>query len=419
MTAALVAGILSYRCCPAGEISLLFFGLGAAAMGGHWATRRLPVATRWSWRWLFGMGAACLLIALGRTVCELEYNYIQNVCSSQNGQSVLGDWVGQLREGLGTQIGRYTSGETQALLRALLLGDKSGLSVVQRDCFRQAGCAHILAVSGLHVGIVYGALRAVCRRPCRALGPRLAQVAVQLAGLWAYATICGLPPSVVRSALMFSVIAVGYCFEQRPDTCNSVFFSAFLLLLYRPSYLYDIGFQLSYTAVIGILAFAGEFQRLVEPLTWLGRQLLSLEAVSLAAQMATAPLCLYYFHSFPIYFPISNLLAVPAATAFVYLGIGLLAGGLWPVVGQTLGWLLDQGYQVFFGLLSDISHLPYATLKISGFGMVEACWLALLLVSAHCCLFRPHKQRWLCLHLGTLCVALTTGLARDLVLLLA
>ncbi|MBO4371013.1 MAG: ComEC/Rec2 family competence protein [Paludibacteraceae bacterium] len=418
ITAVMVTGIISATACPNNGLTIGFFLLGCTALAVHVWVQRQPTECHYAWRWLFGLSAFLLFATIGRIACEWEQLSKTITLSSQFGSQPFDTLIKQLRDTLGGHLGRYTEGDTQALLRALLLGDKSGLSFVQRNCFREAGCAHILAVSGLHVGIVFAALRALCRRPAASLVGRLLQASLQLGGLWTYALLCGMPPSVVRSALMFSVIALSHSLQQHANTCNSVFFSAFMLLLYRPSYLYDIGFQLSYTAVIGILAFARPFQQLLEPATWIGRQIWALESVSLAAQLATAPLCLHYFKSFPIYFPLSNLIAVPAATGFVYLGIGLLAAGLWPPVGQVIGWLLDTGYHIFFGLLSGISRFPYATLHIGHFDWIDACWLALLLTSALLCLLHTHKLRWLYLHLGTLCTVLTVNLAGDLVLLL-
>jgi competence protein ComEC len=230
------------------------------------------------------------------------------------------------------------------LLAALILGARQDISPDVTRNFQAAGAVHILAVSGLHIGFVVLLLQ-FALRPLPQTGRwRLGKLVFILLVLWLFAGISGFSPSVVRAATMFSIIAMGRHLGRDAGTMHAVFASAFLLLAGRPSLLYDVGFQLSYAAVISILLFEPCIRKW-RPRQKLWRYAYDIAGVSLAAQAGTLPLTLFYFHQFPGLFLLTNLLVLPLLGAIMFLGMaaaGLAALGLHiGVISFPLGRLLD------------------------------------------------------------------------------
>ncbi|MFZ9028962.1 MAG: ComEC/Rec2 family competence protein, partial [Crocinitomicaceae bacterium] len=196
--------------------------------------------------------------------------------------------------------------DQSGILKALLLGDKGDLSTEIRDQFANAGAMHLLAVSGLHIGIIAFILLFIFKQFPSVFSNLSAHISIVVL-LWAYAFVTGLSPSVTRAVLMFSLLILSRLVRGQYEPINVLAFSAFIVIVINPLVIYDIGFQLSYLAVFGIFIF---YDRLAELLStdykvvnWLWNG----TAIGLSAQLATAPLKLYYFHQFPNYFVISNL----------------------------------------------------------------------------------------------------------------
>jgi competence protein ComEC len=267
---------------------------------------------------------------------------------------------------------------------ALLLGQKQSLDRDLREGYVQAGVMHILAVSGLHVGIIY-ALFLGFLKPLK-LSKKWSRLYLLFVVLliWVYAIVTGLSPSVVRAATMFSLLSLGQMRDRKPSVFNILAFSAMLMISINPEVIYEVGFQLSYLAVAGIV--------LIQPLIlnwWLPpnrvlEYLWQLTAVSIAAQLATFPLSVYYFHLFPTYFLLGNLLIIPLAFVIMQIGIPLLLLGWIPVVGSSLGWVLSKLIWCQNFVIQVIQDLPMGKIDritISPFGMI-VCWIGLLIWSA-------------------------------------
>ncbi len=232
------------------------------------------------------------------------------------------------------------------VLQALVLGDKSGLTDEMRALFSRSGAIHVLAVSGLHLGFVYGILSLVLRwLPAKAVF-RLTRVIFMLVGLWSFVVLTGCSPSAIRAALLISLIDLGQCMNRRGNSFNTLGAAAMLMLFWHPGFLWEVGFQLSFAAVAGILYF---YPRLIGPLrhrkSWWAYPV-KMIALSCAAQLTTAPLILFYFGNFPTYFWLSSCFAVPLAGILLPLGllaVGLCAIGYPQFAGycfQILDWLL-------------------------------------------------------------------------------
>lgn len=260
-------------------------------------------------------------------------------------------------------------------LEALTLGYREDLDPSVRQAFQAAGAMHVLAVSGLHTGILYGVLLWVLTlggriRPMyEERKKRLALYLTLILLLWGYALLTGMTPSVVRSALMITVILLGKILHRNGVNFNSLATAAFLILIFRPDDLFSIGFQLSFAAVAAIFAFVPWFShilRVPHRPRWLHaplRYVRDLITVSLAAQLGTLPLTMHYFGETSHYFLLTNLLILPLAfvlfsLAFATLTIGWLPGFAWLAIPTGWAtWMMNHA-------VLWIERLPGATGRI-------------------------------------------------------
>jgi len=280
--------------------------------------------------------------------------------------------------------------ENEAVFKALILGYKNELSKDLKADFAAAGAMHLLAVSGLHVGIVYLLLSYFLLALRYFKNLQIARSVLLIAAIWLYALISGASPSVLRSATMFSIMAAVQNLERPGSSFRAIFLSAFILLLYNSAWLFDLGFQLSYSALLGILIWQPKIESLIKtrfkPITWLNKLL----SVSLAAQIGTLPLSLYYFHQFPTYFWLSNIAMIPLVTVLMYAGFILLLLGqaaslpiLYNLLETLLSWLIY--------LNEKIAELPLALLSNISFNGVQAIILGALVIALS--IFLLHKRK--------------------------
>jgi competence protein ComEC len=269
------------------------------------------------------------------------------------------------------------------VISALLVGDRSFLDPQLRNDFADAGAVHILAVSGLHVGIIYLLFLSVFNFLLREK-MRLFKFFLILAVLWGYAAFTGFSPSVLRAATMFSFIAAGKYNSRYVNTYNMIAASALFLLAVNPLLITQIGFQLSYLAVIGIVFFHPKFRALLVIENKYIDMLWSLVCVSFAAQLATFPLSIYYFHQFPMLFMITNIVVIPLATLILYFGVAWVVL-LWiPFVSDILGWITIIFTRILNTFVELINTIPFA--KMDGLYMsslsVMLTYMIIILVTA-------------------------------------
>jgi competence protein ComEC len=248
----------------------------------------------------------------------------------------------------------------RGLVKAVLLGIRDELSPDQKNAFARSGTMHVLAVSGSHVAIIYAALLFTFQWAGQRTAWRIIRSLLLLVLLWLYAGLTGFSPSVLRATITCSVVCLADMTPWRPEPVNSLFTAAFGLLLWDPLMLWQLGFQLSFLAVIGISFFYQPIHwAWVAPNRLLG-YLWSLFAVSIAAQVFTAPLALLWFQAFPTWFLPANLLVVALVTLAVYGGTALVLLHWVPMLGALLSvamtWLL-----VALGWSADLfAGLPYS-----------------------------------------------------------
>lgn len=272
-------------------------------------------------------------------------------------------------------------GDELSLLAAFSVGEKKGFSQELKEAYANAGVSHLLALSGLHLGLFYMvvvALLGFCgNRRSLFVGREL----LALLLLWLFAFVAGLTASVVRSAVLFSLVSVGRCLRRDGSAVNSLAFAAVVMLIFSPRLLFDVSFQLSFSAVFAILLLTPWLQNVFscEKYGRVHGYLVSLLAVSLAAQVGVLPFLWYYFGTFPLYFLFANLLLVPLAT--VLMSAVVLLWVVTPVafLQQGVAFLLGALLWLMNGVVELVASLPAASCMLPQIGVVGACFVALFL----------------------------------------
>ena len=332
------------------------------------------------WAQLQTLGIALCSVVLGILVTEMDLSKVDDGEPSrvERTQQYFLHQRSVLLERLETA---GLSGEQYAVVSAMALGDKSALTKELRETYSKTGASHILALSGLHLGIIYALLSMLI------VGRRwqmITQVAIILS-IWAFVFLVGMSASVVRSAVMLTVYALLAIGNRHKMSVNTLAFTAIVMLLVTPKALFDVGFQMSFMAVFSILLFVPLFYRPFSAKYLMTHRTISwlwgMVAVSVAAQIGVAPLIAYYFGRFSCYFLLTNFIVIPAATLILYLSLATL---LIPSIGVVLASIV--------GLLNTtllyIATIPGATIEglhpsvmltISIYGVIFAAYYLLWL----------------------------------------
>ncbi|QHS61838.1 ComEC/Rec2 family competence protein [Chitinophaga agri] len=256
---------------------------------------------------------------------------------------------------------QYIGGKEAGLASALLIGYRYDLDRELVRDYTNTGIVHIIAISGMHLALIYGALLWLTQWWPQQRYTNIVKGVLIILVLWAFTLLTGGAASVLRATVMFTFLTIGKCMLARhTNVYNTLAASAFILLCYEPRLLVDVGFQLSYLAVLSIVVCYRRLYHLIHiDNKWLSK-LWDMTALTLAAQLFTIPACLYYFHQFPLYFLPANLLAVPLSTVVLYAEIFLLPFGNMPVIADKIGMLLKGLMQCMNSLTGIIGHLPGA-----------------------------------------------------------
>ena len=270
-------------------------------------------------------------------------------------------------------------GEELAVIKALILGQRNDVSKELLEEYTNAGAIHILAVSGLHVGIVLLILSLLFKPLERIRKGVYIKMVLIIVFLWFFAVIAGLSASVVRAVTMFTAVAIGMSFKRKTFVLHSLITSMFVLLLVKPLFVFDVGFQLSYLAVFSIVTIQPKLYQIWKPKWKVVDKTWQLFTVSLAAQIGVLPISLFYFHQFPGLFMLSNLVIIP------FIGVILIGGILVIVlsVSNMLPELFASFYNAVIGMMNDfvgwvslqesflIKDIPFSsTLLITSYGII-------------------------------------------------
>ena len=271
---------------------------------------------------------------------------------------------------------------TIAVLSALTLGYKTALEEETTELFTRAGVVHVMALSGFNVGLVY-LMVSFCLgflRNRKALV--LLRLLISLAAVWAFAVITGLSSSVTRAGIMISLYLAGKTISRDAHPMNILSVSAFLMLVFSPLSFLDVGFQLSFAAVSGLIYIQPQLCRLITPKYRLPEKIWRLFTVSVAAQLATTPFTLYYFHQFPLFFWITNLYVVPLVTLIIYLSVPFVLFSFIEPVREILAGILEFMINTLLLPLEKLGNIPGALVEGIFISRVQVILLFIMLIVA-------------------------------------
>lgn len=265
--------------------------------------------------------------------------------------------------------------EAFAVASTLILGYRADLSNETLSSYSKTGTIHALSVSGMHVGIIYVVLNWLMRFMDQNRKLKTLKIVLIFGLIWFYSLLTGFSPSVLRSALMLSIYILAKSFNKHTNGFNILAFTAFCLLIYNPFLIWDVGFQLSFLAVLGLIYLHPKIHKwfFFKP-RW-ADWIWSSVALSLAAQIATFPLSVYYFHQFPMYFIFSNLFILIPITLLMYLGICILLFKIY-FFASIFEWLIifmNDG-------LKWIAHLPFSGVHQIWIDKIQLTILSLALI---------------------------------------
>ena len=249
----------------------------------------------------------------------------REILNKSEGQATLRGQANKLRSLLISKLKQNNLSENElAIVQALVLGEKRDISKILYDDYAAAGAIHILAVSGLHIGIIYMILLYSFNPIKRLLKSEKGVNVLIIIMLWGFAFLTGLSPSVIRAVTMFSFFAFAKIINRDTNAINTLFLSYFTLLVINPNWLFHVGFQLSYLAVLFILWLVPVWNKFYYPKHLILKKFWGIITVTLAAQIGIIPLSLFYFHQFPGLFILTNLIVLPVIGLILCLGILLI-----------------------------------------------------------------------------------------------
>jgi competence protein ComEC len=248
-----------------------------------------------------------------------------------------------------------------------------------KQAYVASGTMHILAVSGMHVALLYWVLNLLLSFMDRKVYGKYLKLIILLMAVWFYAMITGLGGSILRASAMITFVIAAQAFNRKINIFNSLAASAFFLLLLNPNNLVDVGFQLSYFAVISIVIFHPMIYGWFNINNWIGDQLWSLTAVTLSAQIITTPISLYYFHQFPNLFLVSNLIMIPLSTLIMYFAMILIVCSAWTWLAIYMGKVFNFFVWLLNKTVLTIEGFPFALTKGIYINWVEVCLLYMLI----------------------------------------
>src|ERR1700761_4052590 len=280
-----------------------------------------------------------------------------------------------------------------AVASTLILGYKADLSDDVMQAYSKTGTIHVLSVSGAHVAIIYILLGWALGFLERYKYGKLIKAVLIITLIWYYSLLSGFSPAVCRAAVMISMIIIGKTYSRYINTLNVLAISAFALLLYNPLFIADVGFQLSYLAVCGLVIFQPIVYKWFAFKNNWADKLWALCSVSIAAQVITFPLSAFYFHQFPVYFLFSNLFIIIPTAVIMYAGIIYLALPQIPYISKFAALVLEKSILLMNKGLTIIENLPWASYGKIWLTIPEYLLLYIIIISVF--YFMYDKKTWL------------------------
>lgn len=296
--------------------------------------------------------------------------------------------------------------DAAAVASTLILGYKADLSEDVLQAYTQTGTVHVLSVSGAHVAIVYVFISFLLGFLNGSRYGQWLKAILSIILIWAYALLTGFSPAVCRAAVMLSMIILGKAGYRYTNTANLLALSAFVLLLYDPLLITDVGFQLSYLAVSGLIMLQPIVYKLIDFKNKHVRKCWYYISAAIAAQVITFPLSAFYFHQFPLYFLLSNLFIIIPSEVVLFAGIISLLLPQWPFISKVAFWVLEQTILIMNKGLQLIEHQPYASINQIWFNGYDCM---LLFISMLAVFYFLHSRRVWVLYLSLICMLIAVS----------
>jgi len=294
--------------------------------------------------------------------------------------TTLNGWFTHWRNKLATLMEEHLTGDFLAISKALILGDKSNLDVETMEAFSNTGSMHVLAVSGLHVGLLLVILNAVLAKFSRFFTKKTALI-VSIVLIWLYGFLTGAGPSVMRAVFMFTVVAMGTLFHRKTSGLNALFITGIVLFFTDPWVGFDIGFQLSFAAMLGIFLVYPRIQNFIIPNGKWSRWFWEGTAVGIAATILTTPLTLFWFYQFPNYFLLANIGVMVFGFFVLLFGLMFLLSAAVPVLSTVVAVIFSFSIVGLLVWVRWVDTLPGAVssgFHVSIYGLIAAYGLIFL-----------------------------------------
>lgn len=298
-----------------------------------------------------------------------------------------------LRNALLNRISKAFKDSSHAdVAHALVFGYEDAIDEDIKSAFQQSGIIHVLAVSGMHVSIIWLILSRLFFFLNKTFTQRLLQLFLILFLLWLYAAITGFSPSILRATIMFSFLSWAKLRRKSKSTWNLLCVSAFFMLLVSPSFLFDPGFWLSFLAVIGIMLFGPRIQQKVENYSWLKRFVFELISITLIAQLFTMFYAIFMFGTFPNWFLLNNIIAVPLSSLTLLEGLLYLVFSDIPLIGNLLGRLFEFLVLAMIASAQFFQNLPFSYSMGIPFNLLQLLLAYTVLTLVICAFFLKKKK---------------------------
>lgn len=271
-------------------------------------------------------------------------------------------------------------GAEYSVITAILLGNDETMDPSLKASYSAAGVSHILCVSGMHVGIIFMIFDFLLRPLDYSKPGRITKTTFMMFLIWAYACITGLSPSVRRAASMFTFVTIGNLLRRNTNIFHSLYASLFILLIINPLLVFDVGFQLSYLAVFGIVIFQKPIYELWKVKNKILSYFWNLMSVSIAAQLTTFPISIFYFGQFPNYFLLANLSVISLSFVVVVSGVILLCTSFIPYISSAVTWVLTHEIKLMNLIITSIEKLPGAVTENICISMLQMVLIYSLIV---------------------------------------
>jgi len=285
------------------------------------------------------------------------------ILKGQN-QSVFYSRIFTIRKTILQILDKFITGNNEkGIAEALLIGYRENLDRELLQSYSNTGVIHIIAISGLHLAMIYGIIVFIFSASRPGKWTSIAKAVVSICILWIFSLVAGNAPSVQRSAIMFTFLVLGEVLSRKNNIYNNLAASAFLILIIHPFSLWDAGFQLSYAAVFSIAIFSKPILKWLHFNNKIVKGIWNLIAVSLAAQILTFPIVVFHFHRFPVFFLFSNLFAIPISGLILYTELFLVALSPFESAGRLIGQITEK-------LIAALNHIIYRADNLP-FGLID------------------------------------------------